>query len=433
MKESKNRFLAFSFGDYEGLRVYLDRQAAQGWELVGRSGWLTGKFVPTNRTELRYDVVPAQLRRSQETLQAEVETRRAAGWEPVDTVWGMDIYKSLPCQLPELFREGKDRSKFKSIFLDWLIWSAAFIAVTLAALFVAWCLCLMSLSGGLSRGIWIDLTHNWYLSDSRTALCLLLPLLGVLALLWLGWLAFCLLRRRGDHRPGRQGMLFVRGILQLIAIGAAALLLVVLWVDAIPRLWLRVTLVLCFAAVPLVAHLIGRGDRRRRILALGTGLFACFAAAMVLSWTVQPIFYYTPTQGNSWRTQLEHAPILRAEDLGLNVEGQAVSASYRVDGSLLVTRKNYAEYWNGSQYPEHWNDGHRVEVTEYTCRLPWVADLLLSDLVPELSSDDLPVIDGRNGVYQLWYREGNRLIYVVGTADWSDDALREKAMELLSR
>ena len=65
MKESKNRFLAFSFGDYEGVRACLDALAAEGWELTGRSGWLTMWFPP----------IPAAGRR-----QWKPRLRRAGGW-----------------------------------------------------------------------------------------------------------------------------------------------------------------------------------------------------------------------------------------------------------------------------------------------------------------------------------------------------------------
>ena len=413
MKESKNRFLAFSFGDYEGLRVYLDRQAAQGWEFAGRSGWLTGKFVPTNRTELRYDVVPAPPRRSPETLETEVETRRAAGWEPVDTVWGMDIYKSMPCQSPELFRGEKDRGRFKSIFLDWLIWSAAFFAVTAGVLLFA----------GRRAGVsWEQIAYRWYLSDVRTILCVVLPLLGGLAILWLGWLLLCFLRESQSHWPAKRGIMYLRGGLQVLAVSAAALLIAVVWVKEISRVWIRLALLVCFCLTPMVARLIGRENSRKRILTFGSGVFACFLAAMLLGWTVQPVSYDTAVQGSGWRTADSALPILRAEDLELDTEGQEVSAWYEEGGSALVQERHYTEIWTGGY----------LDAQVYTCHVPLLREVLFTDLLPaDLRIDDLPAPQEQGELSRFWFRQGSSLYCVSGTADWSDGEAQQRVMEAL--
>jgi hypothetical protein len=130
VKESRTRFLAFSLGDYEGVRHYLDTLAEQGWELTGRSGWLTGRFRRTRRTELRYDVVPSRLARTPEELEQTVEQRRREGWEPVDTIWGMDIYRSMPCQQPE--RPDDFYQQAGDAFADWLKRSILMLGVTAA-------------------------------------------------------------------------------------------------------------------------------------------------------------------------------------------------------------------------------------------------------------------------------------------------------------
>ena len=400
MKESKNRFLAFSFGDYEGVRACLDALAAEGWELTGRSGWLTGRFVPTRRTELRYDVVPADPRRGQEAMEAEVETRRGLGWEPVDTVWGMDIYKSLPCQLPELPRSEADCRKFRRVFLHWLIWSAAFLAVTAAALFF------VGDRTGMNRE---QLAYRWYLSDSKTVLCIALPFLGGMAVLWLVWLIFCLLRRSKIHRPSHQGMLYLRGGLQVLVIAVTALLPVTLWLNAIPRAWLRLVLLICFYLSPLLSGFIGRENGRKRLLTLGSGVFACFLAAMILGWTVQPVRYDTALQGSSCRAEDSSLPVLRAEDLEPDSERQEVSAWYEEGGSLLVKEQHYTELWD---------DGY-IDVQVYTCHVPLLADTLMDDFTVQ------------NGESQLLFREGNRIYSVSGMADWSDRAVRQAAQSVL--
>lgn len=413
MKETVNRPLAFSFGDYEGVRVYLNRLARQGWELTGRAGLLTGRFRRTERRELRYDVVPADPRRSEEALRQSIQIRREAGWEPVDTIWGMDIYKSLPCQAPEPFRSEEDCRAYRLIFRDWLVWSAAFLLVTLA--------CLLVIRQFTGVG-WSVLSRRWYLSDSKTALCLALPLEGALALLWLVWLAFCLFRRCRPHAPSSQVPLFLRGGLQVLAFVLFGAVLVVLWVEQIPWLWVRLMLVLLFLALPALSWRLGRDDRKKRVRALGIGVFGCFLISMVLGWTLSPVSYSTLSHGSGWRTGLDRACVLRAEDLELNVEGQEVTAFYQSDASLLVQVERYSESWSG---------GTDIEVTVYTCLVPPLADIVLRDLLPANSVGGGTAVittTGEDGWNYLWYREGRQIVCLAGTPDWRDEQIWERAV-----
>lgn len=411
--KTKIFFFAFPFGDYEGVRQELNRRATQGWAFEGRFGLITARFQATARQELCYDVVPAPPRRGPEELAHEIQLRESRGWSPVDTLWGMDVYQSLPCQSPEPCRTAEDYRGWQALFRSWLLWSLAFLGVTLVAL---------GLISQAFRLDWAALSHQWCLSDSRGMLCLALPLGAALALLWLGWLSFCLLRRCRPHRPCGRGLLLLRGGLQALAVGLLLVTLAVLWTDQVPRLWMRLALGAGLALTLLLAPAVSRGDRRRQTLVLGCGVFACLLLSMVLGWTVSPLRLDTGTQGTSWRQEAER-PTLRAEALGLEEDSRQVNACYRCSQSLLVKEETYYESWP---------DGTALEVTVYTCTLPGLTGPLWDDLVPEAAreSPEEARLDSESW-HQLWYRSGRRLIHLSGTPDWQTDGLGQRALELV--
>lgn len=396
MRNTKDRFLAFFFADYEGVRTYLDSLGASGWELKGRSGWLTGRLERSVRTELRYDVVPAMPSRQPEELRREVARREEAGWEPVDTFWGMDVYKSMPCREPELFRSADDVRQIRQVFWNRLIWNAAILIVTGGVLLAA---------AGRTGLTWTKFVASWYLSDSKTALCFALPFLGTAAVLRLIRLCTCLLRQKNLRSPAKRPLLYLWGGLQVLTLAVTATLPVVLLLDAIPRAWIRVTLLLCFCLTPIVGRVIGREDGRKRLTVLSGGVFACLISAMLLGWTVQPVGYDTQSNGNGWRTGDTSLPILRAEELGLDTEGQRISAWYEEDGSLLVGQQHYAELW----------DTGYLDVQVYTCRVPALTETVWAECT---------------GGAELRFRQENRIYCISGTADWSDDTVRQRAMAL---
>lgn len=411
---TKRSFFVFPFGDYEGVRAYLNRQAASGWAFAGRYGLFTAKFQATQRKELCYDVVPADPRRSPQQLQQAVQHRQGQGWDPVDTLWGMDIYQSLPCQTPQLQRTEEDYRHWRRLFLSWFLWSLSFLGVTVLALLAL---------AYLFQFHWGDLTYQWYRSDSRGMLALALPLGAVLSVCWLGWLLFCVLARCKPHRPCGTFSLFLRGGLQALGLILLGVTLAVLWLDQVPRLWMRLGLGLLVVLILLLSPLLAQGDRKRQTLLLGGGIFACLLLTMVLGWTVTPLAYDTYTDGSGWR-ESSQLSLLRAEDLDLDVEGQELSAFYSREEALLVCQENYHE---------HWSEGPTLELTTYTCSLPGLSGILWKDLVPQAAQRNgaTATLSG-DGWYQLWYREGNRVYHLSGTEDWAGDGRKEAVLALLT-
>lgn len=414
---TKISFFAFPFGDYEGVRQYLNHQAASGWAFVGRYGLLTAKFQETKRQELCYDVLPADPRRSLQQLQQEVTHRESAGWKPIATLWGMDIYQSLPCQGPAVERTPEDYRRLRALFSGWLLWSLAFLGVTLAILAVL---------AHLFSLTWQDLSKQWYLSDSRTVLSLALPLGALLALDWLGWLCHCIRTRCKPHKPCSTAALRLRGAIQALALVLLGVTLAVLWLDQVPRLWMRLGLALLLLLSILLAPICAGGNQRRQTLIWGSGVFACLLLAMVLGWTVAPLEYDTFSNGTAWR-QSDQLPLLRAEDLDFTIDAEEVNAYYSASASLLVSQQSYHERWSES--------GLTLEVTVYTCRLPGLAGLVWDDLLPASAQeqDSNTATLSSDSWYQLWYRQGNRIYAISGTADWSVDDLGARAIAILTQ
>lgn len=419
MKDTRLRLLAFPFGDYEGVRSYLDHLAREGWEFTGRASLLFGRFRPTQRKELVYDVVPADPRRSREALLLQVRRRQEAGWEPVETMWGMDIYKSLPCQSPPRFRTQHDYDHWRSIFLNWLLWSIAFLLVTAASLFA------LSRFSGFS---FVQLSHGWYLSDRETALVLLLPLLAVLALLWLAWLGYCLVRRCKPHDAPPRWSLFFKAALQLLALVTVLLLPTVLCLSQIPRLRLRLALLVLILVLPVSCLFFAKEDRKRYILWLGTGVIALFVLTMVLGWVMEPVSYSTLLEGNRWRQDPEGLSIVTAESLeaadtpDFPLEDSHVTAFYRLDEALLVTRELYYEYWDS---------GLSMELSAYHPLFGGTSNLLWNDLLPEGAEDKGEYAVLHNGNWhQIWYRTGNTIYHLAGTIDWEAEELWPRAIAI---
>lgn len=410
MKETREKFLFFLFGDYEGVRRYLDRQARRGWELVGKGGFFTCRFARTNRQELIYDVTPSDPRRTPEELRVQVRFREEQGWQAVDTVWGMDIYKSMPCQSPTPLRREEDYRRWRAVFRDWLLWSAAFVAITAAVL----------LLGGQAAGMdWAALGERWYLSDARTALLIALPAALVSAVLWLGWLMFCLLRRCKPHRGASPVGLWARGLLQLGAVALLAVALAVVWLEQVPRLWLRLLLAAALAGASLFCRFCWRENRQRRYRAMTVSVFVCLAAAMVLGWVMPADRWDTLNDGAASRRSLS-GRVVQAEDLGLETEGEDVMASYEREASLLVCQEQYYESWSG---------GTVIETVVYTCAVPALAETVLEDVVlPAAEETDWGYSLTGEDWYRAWVRMGRRVICLAGTPDWTEESVRQAAI-----
>lgn len=87
------KFIYFLSADARHLQTRLERLAAKGLEITSTTGFFTGIFEETKRSDLRYLVVPFG---NQRHFPDHVESR-AYGWELIGAYNGMAIYKTLPC------------------------------------------------------------------------------------------------------------------------------------------------------------------------------------------------------------------------------------------------------------------------------------------------------------------------------------------------
>ena len=372
MPETRRIFLAYPFGDYEGVRARLDALARAGWELTGRGGIFTGILTSTRRKELYYDVVPALPLRSREMLQRSVEQRQGLGWEPVDTFWGMDIYKSRPCEYPAVERTGEMDTALRAVFLGWLVRAVLFTAVTLGVA-----------AFRLNGEILAELGKSWYLSDGKTALRFLLPVVLTCWGLFLAWLVFCVFFRCRPHAPAGRLTMTLRGLVQLAGLACALLLGAALWVSGVPRLWLRLLFIAgAFLLVPL--------SRRMGPQWAAAGLMVLVTAGMVLTAALKPV---------GGQIGVDRGIVISPEAVDYAPDGSC-HGYYGEEQSLLVRQRTFEQ---------RWESGERLSGTLYRCLTPGIADL---------AEGELP----RAGEQTL--RRGRRVLVVT-----ADHALSREAME----
>ncbi|MCD8341439.1 MAG: DUF2812 domain-containing protein [Clostridiales bacterium] len=377
----EERYIWFRFGpeDYLGVREKLNRLAAQGWELAEEQDCHCSfaRFTPTARTELTYDVEPVPLLRKDEAVQDAVLEREAEGWEPVATLNGMDIYRSIPLRFPKP-REGEAAAQAHRTALAQRYGAsvAALLAVLAAAVY-------LYLTGG-----------TWYLSNLSLFLMGTAAPAAICGLFWLGRRAALLMRRK--PRPSAQWSMMAGSV--LAALGRVWLLLAAFML-ALDQLTVAAAclVALCYlAAAGAVSGLWRRKDFSlyRRAAALVTGVAILSAYLLSLAYpgrvSVSILDEYT-------RLQYQEEAVVQLEDLGLEGE-ELLSGSYRRSGSFLVTCVDYTEYWM--------LDGEMVTLStaSYTCRLG-TAEWLYERLSEEV------------GAEEVLYRSGNMVVRVSAPID----------------
>ena len=366
MSASKRFFLAYLPCHHRGLVRRLEALAEQGWELEACDGWLTGRFRPTRRTELRYDAVPCHPFRRAEEAQELVRRREEALWQAVDTFWGVDLFRSQPCITPQDC-PADVRSALKERFFR----EAILAALTLVLLLIR---------GG---GILQSLTWRWYLSDGKAAALLLLPLIALSEVVTLVLQGTALLRRDAQPRPGAMAL---GALARLITVTGLVLLLVTLWVQRISRLWLRLALgALTLLAFPMARRLSG-GVRQRRLMLCGGLLCAAVLVTTLAGWTVPGERYDIGPAA--------HPPLVEGETMGL----QGRCTGWFEKREALLVRE--------SACVEQWESGERLELTVYRCA-PGMTELVWRELSEP----------------ENWHRKGNVIVSVQGSLNIPEEQL----------
>lgn len=338
MKMSRYCWLFAPSGDYLSIQKQLNRMAENGWELEeprdGRCYW--GKFIPTNRKELRYDVEPAKLFATAAELEETVMLRRADGWEPICTINGMNVYASMPCREPKE-KPAEQKSQ------GWINYGWTLLPLLLAAAVV------------LLGGLWPE---PWYLSNLTAFLHFTRPAVLISAVYLTVWSIF---RTISPTEKPTAGWLF--------ALRCILFTLICLW-------WLLLPISVMTALLPLlytVGVLLG-GLVLFLLIRCPSGIvFGGMLAVSILLCVILPERSYSNLGGMAWREQ--KTDLITAEQLGLEQE-QFISANYTEKGSWLVRQVSYSEKWKEV----------RVESRISTCRTEALAKQVEADLREKLPS-----------------------------------------------
>lgn len=197
MKRTKHTLFLFSPYQYKAVEEYLNRQAAQGWELV-RAG-VFAKFRATTRTDLNYctDLLVCRRRnRDRERQREYLDLCRDAGWEPVARVSWMSMFASQPGKAPVPIQTdpAEERKAYRrSYLLGMALAILPFLcyAVMLAAIFSI---------ADLDTAVFLSMLCQWPHSWAMAGVCLC-------GLLWAGpalWKMVDFIRAQWSvHRTGR--------------------------------------------------------------------------------------------------------------------------------------------------------------------------------------------------------------------------------------
>lgn len=369
MKNSGFRWIFVPTGDYLGLRRRLNRLAKSGWELVweGDGSRFLARVQATERTELRYDVEIAPFLRDAGQLEQTVERRRQAGWEPVGTINGMDIYASMPCREPQ---EENNPLKNRK---NWLPRGLFSLLLAALAVFLSW--------------NWSFFSKKWYLGNLSALLYgSRFPML-VGGAFWAAWVILRLLRPAG--KAPHPVLFWIRSGLLTGFVLWVLLLAVCAVLDCLPVGWACAVL-----GLTLAGYLLGRwcwkkhtGQLSRGVLILVVG---CGLIVTQLLRVGLPDSQRYNVGSAPWRYEL--SDVVRAEDLGQG-ETEFLSAEYDWDGSLLVRRSSYQEEW----------EEFRLECERYSCLTPGLAALVERDVTQR--HPDFQVVRQGRTVMALWTSE----------------------------
>lgn len=391
MGKTKHKFLYFTTGDFKGVQRYLNRLAAQGWELVSTDHLLTGEFIPTNRTELTYYVDLAPPREDEQDRLAYLRLCEDAGWELVGTTNQMRIFKSLPCRRPvPVQTDGElEAGNFQRYTRRRLVESLLCLLLVL----VLNLLPALAIQGGegMLRNLREDVLHRWYTSWFWDACLVILPLLAVgLALSGINHLAVTLWSRRSVRKRGTLPappwplmlahsagsllcLLFTVAILASVAADGLAtgnMYAAYLWVV----IWLGWLLLEVFVEVSGRTYTKGQ---KRAMLKFAAVLAAVLAGLVLLDWkgpwqkySTTALSSGTDVAGAIWRQEVSGQPVVQQEDFGWN--RNLFSAEYQHGTSL------FSSWWT---YSEDVIGEGPLESRYYRCRTEETARRVAEDLV----------------------------------------------------
>ena len=129
MRKTKHVLFTFSPYEYKGVEVYLNDQAARGWELVKVGPLGIAKFRRTQRADLKYcaDLLTyLRGKEGQEEQREYLALCREGGWELVARRGSLGLFASLPGTDPAPIQTdpGAEWEHYKRAYWNSLLWVA---------------------------------------------------------------------------------------------------------------------------------------------------------------------------------------------------------------------------------------------------------------------------------------------------------------------
>lgn len=348
------KYLYFLTGDARHLQARLERLAQKGLELISLEGFFTGEFEPTNRTDLRYLVLPCG-----RAAELNPEHYTSFGWELMGTFNGMAVFRSLPC-------EDADADGAK----EQMTQDGCFRPDRIGIPLLLYC-CL-----GLTLALlWLIAGAEWYASYTQLALRGLAIAASVVT-------AANLLSLRS------YGSAWVHGLTPMIVVAGVVVFICSFALDmrGNPAFLTGIMVLLASACFLMLWG-------RNRAFALSLSGFCLIVLCLGLLFpNVDRAVYQPGAELTALRHEAADHPVVQMEQIGLEEELEAVT--FETTGTFLARHYSYQEMgWE--------ND---LSSSVYVCLTPGIAEQIYEELERKT-----PGLDGEN---RLLLREGRTVALI---------------------
>lgn len=364
MKDTKWVWFQFSASDAPAVERRMNALAQKGWELDESADCecILTKWKPTSRKDLQYAVLPALTLSEESALRQEVQHQRDLGWEPVATINGLNIYRSIPC-FDVAYDESRHVYGGKTASIEFFRSAAWLLGV--AAMFL----------------LFLRI-EDWYLSNFRTLLHFTAVPFLLAGGVYLAALCVTILDGKRPHPV----MMWVKSAIQCLELLWFLLLGGCCLMDSLSLTLAVLVFALCLGGVVFCQLKYSRSNPQLERLVISVLLCAAIVLALpngIMSDICPP--------------HQEPLPTLTTKALGLTGETLDYTA-IETTGSVLVKRTSYGEVWS---------DDLCLSENVYRCANERMARYVAEDLLSDQYTE----------AQDIWYSvDGSRIIARQGDA-----------------
>lgn len=452
MKDTKRNFFYFSAADFKGVQKLLEDEANKGWELADVDGFLTARFVRTERNDLTYyvDLMPQGVH--PDTQEKYLRLCEDAGWELVGDFFAyrgskgtfslaeLWIFKSKPGRHPLPVQTDAEIEEVN--FREYVMKGMLYSVLSLAFLMGCWG---STFWGRFLRWNWYDDWRTFCAGIAVPLLCIyvgfrLLDLLATAA-----WYRSSV--RKGGVLPATpRAVLYGRGVAYLL--GGVPFLLVIagLLLDAphweegvLLYIVLGVIALLSLAGYAKALPWVRTKRQRKQCLAVGIVCLCSVAVLGLLDWEGP---WKNLSGGGTMelvrsqlQAELKGQPVVPLEAVGIGAD----RVRYEYENGTSPA----GSWWRYREYEDWWmedSEGGEISSRCYRCIREEGAVGLCEDLLKRTQGGDLDTgctleaweLDGFDGCWYgtgenwkgftntLLVRQGNTVALVSSTADLLD-------------